>query len=92
MLESKFQANLIKQIKQVLPEATILKNDPNYIQAIPDLLVILERRCLAIECKRSKTAPFRPNQEYYLKKFDGVVAYPGNEREIIDEVIEVFYR
>ena len=40
MLESKFQAGLIKELKERFPGCMVLKNDPNYIQGIPDLTVL----------------------------------------------------
>ena len=39
MLENKFQANLIKELKERFPGCIVMKNDPTYIQGIPDLLV-----------------------------------------------------
>ena len=39
MLENKFQAKLIKEIKEEFPGCIVLKNDPTYIQGVPDLLV-----------------------------------------------------
>lgn len=40
MLENKFQANLIKELKERFPGCIVMKNDPTYIQGIPDLLVL----------------------------------------------------
>lgn len=40
MLENKFQANLIKELKKRFPGCIVMKNDPTYIQGIPDLLVL----------------------------------------------------
>ena len=40
MLESKFQAKLIKEIKENLPGCIVMKTDPNYIQGIPDLIIL----------------------------------------------------
>lgn len=40
MLENKFQANLIKELKARFPGCIVMKNDPTYIQGIPDLLVL----------------------------------------------------
>ncbi len=37
--ENKFQADLIKELKQLFPGCIILKNDANYIQGIPDLTI-----------------------------------------------------
>ena len=32
MLENKFQANLIKELKERFPGCIVMKNDPTYIQ------------------------------------------------------------
>lgn len=88
--ENKFQADLIKKIKQALPEAMVLKNDANYIQGIPDLMVINGGRWAALECKRSKGASHRPNQDYYIGKMNDMsyaaFVYPENEEEILHEI------
>ena len=39
--ESKFQAGLIKELKQRFPGSIVFKNDPNYIQGVPDLLILI---------------------------------------------------
>ena len=38
-LERDFQAKLIKELKVMFKGCIIVKNDPNYIQGIPDLLI-----------------------------------------------------
>lgn len=35
MLENKFQANLIKELKRLFPGCIVMKNDASYIQGIP---------------------------------------------------------
>ena len=40
MKESKFQKEVIDEIQELLPDAIIMKNDPNYIQGIPDLTIL----------------------------------------------------
>lgn len=69
-LESAFQASLIKELKHMFPGATVLKNDPNYIQGFPDLLILYKDRWAALECKRSSSASSRPNQRYYVKQLN----------------------
>ena len=50
MLESKFQANLIKKIKKQYPGCIVMKNDASYIQGIPDLLVLYKDKWVSLEC------------------------------------------
>lgn len=56
MLENKFQANLIKELKERFPGCIVMKNDPTYIQGIPDLLVLHKDKWASLECKKSAGA------------------------------------
>lgn len=88
--EAKFQASLIKKIKALLPGCYILKNDPNYIQGIPDLLILYNTRWAMLECKESSTASHRPNQEFYINVMNEMsyasFVFPENEQEVLDEL------
>ena len=90
MLENKFQANLIKDIKNRIPGCIVMKNDSSYIQGIPDLLVLHNDKWAALECKKSKSAIRQPNQEYYVEKMDNMsfarFIYPENREEILDDL------
>lgn len=66
MLESKFQSDLIREIKERYPGAVVLKTDPNYIQGFPDLLMLWQKHWAALECKREEHAHVQPNQEFYV--------------------------
>ena len=69
-LERDFQKILINDIKERFPEAIVKKNDPKYIQGIPDISVDIGAHSFHLEVKRSSKAPFRPNQKYYLDKYN----------------------
>ena len=90
MLESRFQANLIKEIKQLLPGCIIMKNDPEYIQGIPDLTVLYGKKWATLECKKSKNESHRPNQDYYVDKMQqmsySAFIYPENKEDILHEL------
>lgn len=90
MRESQFQAQLIKKLNKMLPGIIILKNDPNYIQGIPDLILLYKNRWVALEVKRSATASVRPNQAHYVRTMHAMsyaaFIYPENESEILSEV------
>lgn len=94
MRENKFQASLIKRIKERFVDAIVLKNDPNYKQGIPDLLILHNGHWAALECKASENASFRPNQEYYIEKMNGMsfarVIFPENMEEVLDEMEQAF--
>ena len=70
MLENRFQSKLIIEIKEEFPECIVMKNDANYIQGIPDLLVLYKNKWASLECKQSSKARHQPNQEYYVDRMD----------------------
>ena len=45
--ENKIQSDIISELKKLFPDSIILKNDPNYKQGIPDL-VLLDREGWAL--------------------------------------------
>lgn len=92
--ENVFQASLIRTIKNLLPGCIILKLDPNYIQGIPDLLVLYGITWAALECKRSEDAPHRPNQDYYIKAMNtmsfATFVYPENVQQVLEDMLNYF--
>lgn len=90
MRENKFQSDLIKELKNIFPGCVIVKNDPNYIQGIPDLLILFNNRWAALECKKEKTAKHRPNQDYYVEHMNDMsyasFIYPENKEDVINEL------
>lgn len=95
MLESKFQAELIKDLKKQFPGCVVLKNDPNYIQGFPDLLLLYGENWAALECKRQKDAHHQPNQDYYIHKLNQMngcarFIHPDNKKEVLDELQQTF--
>ena len=90
MRENKFQADLIKKIKSMLPGCYVLKTDANYIQGFPDLLILYKDSWAALECKKSSDASYRPNQEYYVSSLNRMsyasFIFPENEEEVLHEL------
>lgn len=86
--ERKFQADLVKELKTIFPGCVIQKQDADAIQGIPDLLILYNDRWAMLECKRSAAASHRPNQDYYVGKFDDMsfcrFIYPENKAEVLD--------
>lgn len=92
--ESAFQKGLINDLKKRFPGCMVLKNDPNYIQGIPDLLVLYEGRWAALECKKAKQASHQPNQDYYVERMNEMsfsrFVYPENKENVLDELQQSF--
>lgn len=95
-LEKDYQKGLIKRIKAYRPpmEITVLKNDAQLHQGIPDLTVIYQGKYAMLEVKRSESASHRPNQDYYIKKFGeytfAKIIYPENETKVLSELADFF--
>jgi len=94
LLESKFQSDLIKEIRQMFEGCVILKNDANYMPGVPDLTVLWRRQWAMLEVKESFFARRRPNQEYYVDMFDkmsfAVFVCPENKEEVLDALQSAF--
>ena len=92
MLENKFQANLIKKIKNRFPDCIVMKNDSSYIQGIPDLTILNGNKWATLENKRNEKATKQPNQEYYVNKMNNMsfsrFIFPENKDEILKELYE----
>lgn len=93
-IESEFQKRLIKELKERFPECMVLKNDPNYIQGIPDLMVLGKDKWAALEVKKSAKAHHQPNQDYYVEKMNDLsfsaFIYPENKEDVINELERAF--
>lgn len=90
MKESKFQKELINDLKTIFPGSVIIKNDPNYIQGIPDLIILYENKWAALEVKNDQNAKRQPNQEYYICLLNVMsyasFIYPQNREEVLNEL------
>ena len=90
MLENKFQANLIRELKNEFPECIVMKNDSSYIQGIPDLLVLHKDKWASLEVKRSPNASHQPNQDYYVDKMNEMgfsrFVYPENKDNVMTDL------
>ena len=95
-LESKFQKELIDEIKREYPGCIILKNDPDYIQGFPDWTILWKDKWAVLEAKRAKNSRKQPNQEHYVEKLDSMsfsrFVYPENKEEVLNELRKTFKR
>ena len=94
MKESKFQKEVIDEIKSKFPEAIIMKNDPNYIQGIPDLTILCGDKWATLEIKKSRNATHQPNQDHYVEKMNSMsfsaFIFPENKEEVLNELAQSF--
>ena len=94
VLERNFQRDLIKEIKQRFKGSMVLKLDPQYIQGIPDLLILCGDRWATLEVKRSQHASRRPNQKFYVKLMNKMsfsrFICPENKEKILNEMERSF--
>ena len=94
MLESQFDTILIKELKQRFPGCIILKNDANYLQGVPDRIILWNDKWATLETKKTKNASKRPNQDYYVNKMNemsfSAFIYPENMEVILDGLQQTF--
>lgn len=92
MKESKFQKEVIDEIQELLPDAIIMKNDPNYIQGIPDLTILSGDKWATLEIKKSKDAAHQPNQDFYVETMNNMsysaFIFPENKEEVLHEMAQ----
>jgi len=88
--EGKFKTELIRELEFLFPSCIILKNDAEYFQGIPDLLILFKDTWAALEIKRTLNSNRRPNQEYYIEELNSMsCAYficPENKEEVLYEL------
>lgn len=92
--ESTFQKKFLDRIRKEFPDCFIMKNDANYIQGVPDWIVLYDNKWVALEMKRSIKSPRQPNQEFYVEQLDSMsyaaFVYPENEDEVLEEIKFIF--
>ena len=85
-LEKEFQSKLIKELKELYPNAIIFKNENT--QGIPDITILEGDKWALLECKRSESSTHRPNQDYYVEKANRMsfyrFIYPENKQDVLD--------
>ena len=93
-LESKFQKELIDEIKDTYPGCVCIKNDSGYIQGFPDWTILYKDKWAVLEAKKDKNATKQPNQPYYVEKLDGMsfsrFVYPENKDQVLRELRKIF--
>lgn len=87
MTEAQYQSELIRKLRLLFPDCVILKNDPGYLQGVPDLVIFHGDRYAFLEVKIRANAPTRPNQVYWVRQLNAMsfaaFVYPSNEEEVL---------
>ena len=96
MQERDFQRKLIKELEKLFPGCIVLKNDPNYRQGVPDLLILFNDKWASLECKKSEKElkDPQPNQPHYVEVMDRMsfsrFIFPENKEEVLHDLREAF--
>lgn len=94
MLESTYQRQLIKNLRQRFPGCVVLKNDANYMQGIPDLTILYGDRWALLEVKAARDSDQQPNQAYYVQQLNemsfAAFIYPEIQEEVLDALQQSF--
>jgi len=94
MLESAYRLDLVKRLRDLFPGCTIIRTDPSWMPGIPDLIILYGDRWAMLEVKRSRTASARPNQGYFVDKFNEMsfasFINPDNEEDVLNDLQSTF--
>lgn len=93
-LERDFQANLIKRLEVIFPQAYVMKLDTGYMPGIPDLLILFGATWAMLECKKGPRSKRQPNQPWYVDEFNSMsfAAFisPDNEEDVLHALQQTF--
>lgn len=88
--ESRFQKELIDDLKVIYPGCVILKNNPLYMRGFPDITILYNDRWGVLECKKSENEPHQPNQDEYVDKLNkmsySAFIFPENREKVLNEL------
>lgn len=93
-LENSYKTGLKGRIRQRFPGCVILHNDANYMQGVPDLLVLFGKAWAMLEVKKSSRSARQANQAHWVDVF-GKMSFaafiePSNEGEVLDAMESAF--
>lgn len=92
--ENKFKAELKKELKDLFPGCVLVDMNPNEQQGVSDLLILYRFTWAMLECKREADSSHRPNQDYFVEKFNemsfAAFIYPENREEVLHDLESTF--
>ena len=94
MLENKFKTKLVKEIKDRFEGSEVFHLNPLEKQGVPDLLILYKKKWGVLEGKKESNSSHRPNQNYYVDKYNKMsfarFISPENKEEVLDELEQTF--
>lgn len=90
-LESKFQADTVKYIRnELLPGCLLTHGNSASQQGVPDIFIVYYDKWAMLEFKRRANSVHQPNQDYFVEKFNewsfAAFIYPENAEEVLREL------
>lgn len=94
MNEAQYHNRLINKIRDLLPGCIILRNDPRFMQGVPDIIILFRDKWAMLEIKIADKAGVRPNQQYYIDLLNEMsfasFINPENEGMVLDDLQQSF--
>ena len=94
MREGAYKTKLIRRLEAMFPGCVIVKNDPHYIQGIPDLAIFWKDKWAMLEVKTHESAPVQPNQLFHVERLNklsfAAFIYPENEETVLYDLQSAF--
>ena len=95
MLESEFKKLVKQRIKYRFASLVLDFIEPlGHNRSMPDLIILGPRVWAALEFKRAKDSPLRPNQLYHVMRMKekgyATFIFPENLEEVLDELERLF--
>jgi hypothetical protein len=86
--EGAYQTDLIKRIESMFPGCFILKNDPSYVQGVPDIIILYGPFWAMLEVKKkNSSAVVQANQEYWVGRLNEMSFAAFISPEIEEDVL-----
>lgn len=89
-----FKSKFMRDLQKLYPYSYILLLDPNYVQGVPDVLILDGPNWATFEVKRSRSAKRQPNQDWHVEQMNEMsysrFVSPETRKDILDELQRAF--